>query len=170
VKCAAPGCANVRWLTRNAAERAEAEGRVCRRCQTAQAGKLGFAATVALYGPDFAGRAMQQHQVEKPSCYEVMVDGWLTDLAADFDAQVLFSATDEGGATHHFILDFLVRTASGALAVEVNGYHHKRYRVERDFWLVHLYSGDVLFIDTDDIADKPDEVRARLCQAIRWQS
>lgn len=169
VKCANSDCENVRWLTRSAAERAEAEGRVCRRCQTVEAGKLGFAATSALYGQDFALRAVQQHQIEQPSSYESIVDSWLSDLGADYDTQVIFTAMDVGGVTHHFILDFQVRTASGSLAVEVNGYHHKRYRIERDYWLAHLYGGEVLFIDTDDIDDKPDEIKAMLRQVIHWQ-
>ena len=168
-KCANPACGHIRWLTRCAAERAEAEGRVCRRCQTTEAGKRGFAATAARYGPDFALRAVQKHQREKPSCYEVVVDSWLSDLGADYDSQVLFSTTDDGGVTHHFILDFLVRTVSGALAVEVNGYHHKRYRALRDYWLARLYTDEVMFIDTDDIDDRPDEVKARLREAMHWQ-
>jgi hypothetical protein len=169
VKCANPDCENIRWLTRTAAERAETEGRVCRRCQTAEAGKLGFAATAALYGSDFALRAVQRHQIEKPSSYETIVDGWLIDLGAEYDSQTMFTATDDGGVTHHFILDFQVTTASGLLAVEVNGYHHKRFRAERDYWLLHLYPGEVLFIDTDDIDNKPDKVKAILRQVIRWQ-
>src|SRR5579871_6800104 len=62
-----PECQSVRWLTRSAAEKAQAEQRKCRRCQTSDAGKLGWAATSALYGADFALKASQRHQLLHPS-------------------------------------------------------------------------------------------------------
>src|SRR5689334_7345453 len=40
-RCANPDCCMIRWLTRNAAQKAEEERRICRKCQTSNAGKLG---------------------------------------------------------------------------------------------------------------------------------
>src|SRR5258708_4658534 len=60
VQCANPQCGNVRWLTKGDADRAETERRVCKKCQTAEAGKRGYAATVARHGTDFALNAVRQ--------------------------------------------------------------------------------------------------------------
>src|SRR5579859_2482019 len=70
VLCANPHCRSVRWLPRSAAEKAQAEARVCRRCQTVEAGKRGYAATAAAYGVDFALKAVQAEQLHNPSRHE----------------------------------------------------------------------------------------------------
>src|SRR5579859_5465108 len=70
VRCANPRCGSIRWLTRSAAESAETEKRVCKRCQTSKAGKRGYAATVAAYGVDFAINAVRARQICDPSSYE----------------------------------------------------------------------------------------------------
>src|SRR5512141_2079011 len=87
VACANPACNNVRWLTRNNAEKAEAEQRMCRKCQTTLAGKRGFAVTRALYGPETALRWVQQSQIAHPSRYELLVQTWLSAMDAIYQAQ-----------------------------------------------------------------------------------
>ncbi len=168
VHCANPDCNNIRWLTKSAAERAEAEQRMCRKCQTIQAGKKGFAVTAARYGADFALRAVQRHQIANPSRHEQIVAEWLTEFNANFQRQADFAETDEGGVRHCFILDFLVSTLQGKqIVLEVNGYFHNRYRAERDYWLECLYPGDVIFINTDDIDKDPEQVRTAIHYAIQ---
>src|SRR5690349_3809005 len=82
VACANPDCANVRWLRKSDAQKADLEQRMCRKCQTSEAGKLGFAVTRARYGPEAALRWVQQSQLAQPSSQEIIVDGWLADMAA----------------------------------------------------------------------------------------
>ncbi|MEP7287894.1 MAG: hypothetical protein ABI947_19255 [Chloroflexota bacterium] len=171
VRCANPSCNHVRWLTRSDADKAEAEQRVCKKCQTSEAGKKGYAATATLYGADFALKAVRQQQLEHPSRYERIVESWLAELALAHDlhvlTQVAFTATDLGNVAHHFLIDFVVETSSDALAVEVNGYHHKKLRAERDYWLTQLYPGDVYFIDTDDIDHTPQAIKDTLRQLVQ---
>ena len=158
-----PQCKSVRWLRSNAAEKAEAEQRPCRRCQMSSAGKRGWATTVALYGADFARRASQRHQLLHPSRPEVLVDHLLFMLNARYERQVEFSAPDAYGLQHTFYLDFLVETQRGQQPLEVNGYWHKRARVERDRWLQELWSGlPVEFIDADTVIANPQSVEAHL--------
>jgi len=164
VACANPSCTNVRWLTRNNAVKAEIEQRVCRKCQAAQAGKRGFAATRARYGAGTALYWVQQAQIARPSRHEIIIDTWLSELGASYRRQVPFSASDGSGVIHNFVLDFVVDTPTGAIALEVNGYHHKKHRAARDYWLAHLYPRPVLFIDTDDIDHRFDAVKAHLGQ------
>ena len=164
VACANPSCTNVRWLTRSNAMKAEAEHRVCRKCQATQAGKRGFAATRARYGAGAALYWVQQAQIARPSRHEIIVDSWLSELAISYERQVPFSASDGSGMIHNFVIDFVVETPAGAIALEVNGYHHKKHRTARDYWLAHLYPGAVLFIDTDAIDHHPDAVKAHLGQ------
>ncbi len=167
VHCANPTCKTIRWLTKSNAEKAEAENRLCRKCQASAAGKKGYAATVAAYGRAFALNAVRASQLANPSSDEVIVHNWLDELALPFNPQVIFVANDATGASHQFIIDFVVQTPAGDVAVEVNGYHHKKLRALRDYWLVQLYPGEVLFIDTDDIHRVPDEVKEMLCRVAK---
>lgn len=169
VRCGNPECNHVRWLTRSDAERAEAEQRVCRKCQASAAGRKGYAATVALYGVDFALNAVRQKQLDCPSRYEIIVDSWLKELAAPYESQIVFSATDPENVLHNFVIDFVVQLPASDIAVEVNGYHHKKLRAERDYWLAQLYPGEVHFIDTDDIDHNPKAVREFLAHLVQAQ-
>jgi hypothetical protein len=174
VRCANPACSNVRWLTACAAERAENELRMCRRCQASIAGKKGQAVTSARYGQDFLLQAVRRSQLSNPSSYEILVEGWITTLCTDhgirYSAQVPFSATDSADVGHNFLIDFVLHTPSGDIAVEVNGFHHKKYRAERDYWLALFYPGEVVFIDTDTIDSSPDEVRDTLRRLITYSN
>src|SRR5689334_1126565 len=162
VRCANPDCGRIRWLSRSAAIKAEQEQRVCRHCQTSQAGKLGYAATVARHGLDFALRAVRQSQLRHPSPYEQMLAAWMVEIPVYYQQQVIFSATDPAGTNHNFILDFELLTSRGCVAVEVNGWHHQQYRADRDAWLAHLYPGKVIFIDIQDMDATPEAVKAQL--------
>src|SRR5204863_147029 len=83
VRCANTECGRVRWLSRSAALKAEQEQRVCRHCQTSQAGKLGYAATAARHGVDFALRAVRQRQVDHPTYHEQIIAAWQRILPED---------------------------------------------------------------------------------------
>ncbi len=106
VRCANVACGRVRWLRRDAALKAEQEQRMCRHCQTSQAGKLGYATTVARYGVDFALKAVRQTQLAHPTRYERLLAGWLDEIPVYYQSQVIFSGTDPAGGVHNFILDF----------------------------------------------------------------
>lgn len=167
VRCAE--CGAIRWLTRSDAIKADQERRICRRCQTSQAGKLGYAATVAAYGPDFAIKAVLAKQINSPSSYERLMREWIEQLTLDYEFQAEIHLPDPEGRTHSFILDFLLFTPRGNIAVEVNGWHHKRYRIERDVRLQRLYTGHVEFVDTDDMDTKPEAVKERLRSLLTQQ-
>jgi hypothetical protein len=172
VRCANPECNNVRWLTTCAAERAESETRVCRRCQASAAGKKGREVTSARYGQDFLLQALRRSQLNNPSSYEVLVEGWIAALCEThgirYTAQLPFSAIDSAEVVHNFLIDFVLHLPSGDIAIEVNGFHHKKYRAERDYWLVQFYPGEVVFIDTDAVDDTPDEVQDTLRRLIQY--
>jgi hypothetical protein len=123
--------------------------------------------TTALYGTDFALKVMQQSQRLHPSKHEEILRAWLEELGMDFDFQVLFSAPDESGKIHNFIIDFVVKTVRGDAAIEVNGYHHKKFRTHRDQCEQALWPGTIYFIDIDDIDTKPTHVKALLQQIVR---
>ncbi len=169
VRCANPECSRVRWLSRSAALKAEQEQRVCRHCQTSQAGKRGYATTVARYGADFALKSVRQTQLAHPSSYERLMASWLEEIASCYQPQVIFSAIDPFGDLHNFILDFELLTSTGRIAVEVNGWHHQQYRTDRDAWLAHLYPGEVVFIDIQTMDAAPDAVKYLLRQITSQQ-
>ncbi len=161
---------SVRWLTRSAAEKAEAEKRTCRRCQTSNAGKLGWAATSALYGADFTRKICQQHQLLNPSRPEALVDHLLFSLNASYERQVEYSAQDEQGLFHTFYLDFLLDTPQGPLPLEINGYWHKRHRLDRDRWLAELWTGlPVEFIDAETVVADLQGIEAHLRKLLSIQ-
>ena len=165
-----PECQSVRWLTRSAAEKAEAEKRTCRRCQTSNAGKLGWAATSALYGADFTRKICQQHQLLNPSRPEALVDHLLFSLNASYERQVEYSAQDEQGLFHTFYLDFLLDTPQGPLPLEINGYWHKRHRLDRDRWLAELWTGlPVEFIDAETVVADLQGIEAHLRKLLSIQ-
>lgn len=170
VRCANTDCGRIRYLTRCDALKAEQEQRVCRHCQTSQAGKLGYAATAARYGVDFALRAVRVRQVAHPTHHEQLMAAWLKEIPVYYQTQVIFSASDPAGILHNFILDFELLTSTGCVAVEVNGWHHQQYRAERDAHLAHLYPGKVIFIDIQDMDAAPEAVKARLGQIVQTQA
>ncbi len=170
VRCANVACGRVRWLRRDAALKAEQEQRMCRHCQTSQAGKLGYATTVARYGVDFALKAVRQTQLAHPTRYERLLAGWLDEIPVYYQSQVIFSGTDPAGGVHNFILDFELLTPTGCVAVEVNGWHHQQYRADRDGWLAHLYPGEAVFFDIQTMDAEPDAVKDLLRQIVRPQA
>ncbi len=161
--CRCVNCGSVRWLTRSAAEKAEVENRVCRRCQTVAAGKKGYAATARAYGPDFAFNAVRAKQISGPSTYEMRMNDWICELTFTYEFQSPFCATDPQGGVHRFILDFEIRAPRGKVVVEVNGYWHQRIGAERDYWLKTLYPGHVEFVTTEEMDADPEGVKRRLC-------
>ena len=167
VKCANPYCNHIRWLTAHAATKAEEEQRICRKCQSSNAGRLGYEATVALYGEDFALKAVKKQQLHYPSRYEARMDHWLFEMRATYQRQFEFIATDAEGGKHGFLIDFLLDTPQGPLPLEVNGFMHQTYRTTRDWWLDALWPGlPVVFITTDEMDADPDGVKARLRQLL----
>jgi hypothetical protein len=160
VKCVR--CEKVRWLTKADALKAEAEQRMCKRCQTSDAGKLGYAATVERHGENFALQHVLKRQLQNPSPYEYIVAQWLLEMGIPYDTQIPFAAADPSGHVHTFLLDIVMITPTQRIVLEVNGWFHRRYRAERDRWLSTLYPGQVVLLSTEFINKHPSDCKAKL--------
>lgn len=115
-------CGFERWLTYTAAWNA-GKNWTCKRCQQSAAGKLGYEATAAKYGEDFAQEYARQYRLQRPTSYEVKVEAALTALGLTFEREAKIDSW-ESGETRAF--DFYV-WGQREFVIEVDGaYWHNR--------------------------------------------
>lgn len=101
-------CDSKRLLKRCDARKVEASGAPCQRCTNVQKGKLGFKASVAKFGADFANKKAREKRLAHPSRLEALVIDALEDLHLRYMREV------ECGP---YYIDFVVR----GVAIEVEG-------------------------------------------------
>jgi hypothetical protein len=158
-------CGYRRWLTRCNAERAEQEGLYCKFCQRSEAGKKGWATTIARYGLHFGLEKRRKAELAHQSSSERIVKDWLDKLCVSYVHQQIFIDGDFG-----VVIDFVIENR---LAVEVNGYWHKRRRALRDAalaekWPLARPDGVILFLDAEEIDARP--VSAQACLTLYVES
>ena len=89
---------------------------------------------------------------------EIMVRDWLDDAGIPYVEEAIYRTVKRD-----FLIDFVI----GDLAVEINGWGHKLFhRAQRDQELETVWRGDVLFIPTTDLKERPDYVRNCLLGAL----
>jgi hypothetical protein len=152
-------CHTARYLRSADARKAEAGTRPCKICAARAAGKLGYKATLEKYGAEFFLEVTARRQREKPSSAEQKLAELLDELGTTYERQQKFR-----GSARSFVLDFVL--PNGVL-IEVNGYWHRRVGLERDSQLARDWERRVVFIDAEDVTDKPDLVKDLLSQALR---
>jgi hypothetical protein len=144
-------CNGTRWLRRVDASKAEATGCVCRHCQTSDAGKLGYAATVEKYGYDFAIEAVRSYRLDHPSKPESVVASHVAGLDLAARGLVYVREFRFDGVSRRYLLDGVIRRAiDGAMlaVIEINGWHHRRpARMVRDADLLRDVPAPVLVLD-----------------------
>lgn len=88
---------------------------------------------------------------------EELVQTWLDELATDYQIEQVLVTEEQA-----FVVDFVV----DGKAIEVNGWGHKLFnRAARDAKLVDVWPGEVYFISTSDLRERPQWAKAQL-QAI----
>lgn len=125
-------CGYTRWLQKTDCQRV----RECRYC----AARIGYQAMYAKHGRLPLLAYLQQREIDKPSKPEQAVIAILDSLGVAYRRQVIFQG--------EFLLDFLI---ADCIALEVNGYWHKRVRKSRDARLCANWHGSILWVDADDI-------------------
>lgn len=109
-------CGDTRYLRRVDA----AKTPQCRVCQCKAAGRLGYDATVAKYGADFALAKLETYRLAHPSRPEVAVAAYLDAAGVDYQREARFD-----GKTRRYLLDFMFKQGEKiAGAIEINGWHH----------------------------------------------
>lgn len=124
-----PTCGCVRRLKRSDA----AKTKQCLRCHCQQIAPLGFAATAALKGRDFAIRAAAAKRKQQPSSLEQRVEAALREIPGIAWEREF---TVERPNRNPYFVDFAVTTCHYRIALEVNG------------TFVHRNDGDSLRTDT----------------------
>jgi hypothetical protein len=133
----------------------------CRRCHNSQIAPLGYAATKAKYGPNFALQFVRDYRLSHASNLEQIVTRWLDGQDVCYEREYWLETADRA-----YLVDFLILPAkrvqiasgdkimAGCVAIEVNGWHHQ-YHAERDrrkaaalkaegFTVIELSEADVL--------------------------
>ncbi len=109
-------CGSVRWLRKCDARK----GCQCSHCARSDAGKRGYAATVAAHGRDFAITKIQAYRLDHPSKPEAAVADHLSEIGVEFSREHRLD-----GAARRYLLDFAIKRGGKMIAaVEVNGYYH----------------------------------------------
>lgn len=141
-----PRCNQERWLKTFDAKKAIAEERICGTCHAVDSGRAGYRVTVRKLGRKGILELIAKTQREKPSRPELVMMELLDEALPpgfEYKTQVVFS---------DWIIDFVVLQGDSThLFIEVNGYHHKLHRGERDKALQMCSMIPVIFIDADDL-------------------
>ena len=101
-------------------------GRVkqCRHCHLTQIAPLGYAATRAKHGENFAVRFVRDYRLANPSSLEEIVSNWLDCQGMYFEREYWFEVSDEV-----YLVDFVL---PGYIAIEVQGTCVHQFHTERD--------------------------------------
>lgn len=130
-------CGRIRHLKPSDA----AKTKHCRRCHCVLIAPLGFAATAASKGRDFAIRAAAAKRKQKPSSLEQRVEAALRGIP---DVQWEREAAVERPERNPYYVDFAITVGLKRIALEVNGTFAHRH--EQDNLRI-----DTLFLHFDDV-------------------
>ncbi|MEO8391438.1 MAG: hypothetical protein ABI700_00460 [Chloroflexota bacterium] len=145
-----PGCGRVRRLKPADA----AKTRKCLRCHCQEIAPLGFAATAARKGRDFAIRAAARKRKQCPSSLEQRVEAALSEIPGITWEREF---TVERPNHNPYFVDFAVVTSKYRIALEVNGtYVHRNDGDSLRYDTLFLYFDDVIVLKEADIQRAPD--------------
>lgn len=134
-----PDCGRARLLKPADAARTKR----CQRCHCQKIAPLGFQATAAKKGRDFAIRAAARKRKRQPSTLEEKVEAALTQIPGiDWEREF---AVERAGHNPYYV-DFAIHTSQHFIALEVNGsYAHRRDEDKNSL------RRDTLFLFFDDV-------------------
>ena len=139
VRHVCPECGQVRLLRASDA----AKTKRCQVCHCRRIAPLGFQATAAKHGRDFAIRAAARKRKEQPSSLEQQVEAALSQTPGiTWEREY---AVERAGSPPYYV-DFAVTTERHFLALEVNGSYAHRHDDE-----THSLRIDTLFLYFDDV-------------------
>lgn len=153
-----PSCGQVRYLEPHHANPLTP----CKKCHTSRIGKLGYKATVAKHGDQFAIGFVRQYRLDHPSVLERAVMTALDQLGLRYEREYIYQVSPR----KVYLIDFVV-SAGIDYFIEVNGVVH-RYHLDRDTAKAAAIraAGYPLIILTQDDINRPDlsdRINARLC-------
>jgi hypothetical protein len=121
----------------------------CRHCHCAQIAPLGFAATAARKGRDFAIRAAAAKRKQKPSSLEQRVEAALRDIPGiTWEREAAVERPDR----NPYFVDFAVTTCRYRIALEVNGsYVHRNDPDSLRYETLFLFFDDVIILTEEAI-------------------
>ena len=131
-----------------------AKTKICRHCHCEQIAPLGFAATAARLGRDFAIRAAARRRKAKPSSLEQRVEAALRLIpGVAWEREV---AVERPNKNPYFV-DFALNIGTLRIALEVNGtFAHRNDQNTLRIETLHLYFDDVIIITESDIQRTTD--------------
>lgn len=140
-------CGRERLLSKYDAARAGQ----CFHCSQREKGKLGYRATVASKGHDFALEYVQAYRLENPSRLELRLIGVLRDMGINYEREVWLKFDDR-----NYLIDFVI---NGCHAIEVNGGCHILHeaRDQRKFNAIRSDGYRLLVLEECDL-DRADEI------------
>jgi hypothetical protein len=158
-----PAFGRVRYLQPSDA----AKTKHCQRCHCQQIASLGFQATAAKRGRDFAIRAAANKRKQHPTTLEAQVEAALCEIPGI--AWEREYAIERAGHNPYYV-DFAIQTGQHLIALEVNGSFAHRQDNDADSLRIDtlfLYFDDVIVLTEDEIATASplsDLIRQRLFQ------
>lgn len=96
----------------------------CRQCHNSQIAPLGYAATKAKYGENFAIQFVRDYRLSHLSNLEQIVRAWLQQQGLWFEREYWLETADRV-----YLVDFLL---PGSVAIEVNGSWAHSHHADRD--------------------------------------
>lgn len=145
-----PNCGCVRRLKPSDA----AKTKKCLRCHCQEIAPLGFAATAAKQGRDFAIRAAARKRKQCPTSLEQRVEAALREIP-DITWEREF--TVERPNQNPYFVDFAVVTNNYRIALEVNGtYAHRNDAPSLRYDTLFLYFDDVIILTEAEIKQVAD--------------
>lgn len=144
-----PDCGCIRRLRPSDA----AKTKKCLCCHCREIAPLGFAATAARLGRDFAIRAAARKRKQCPSSLEQRVEAALREIP-DISWEREFTVERPDHAP--YFVDFAVTTPKYRIALEVNGaYAHRNDRDSLRTDTLFLYFDDVIILTEAEIKKTP---------------
>ena len=145
-----PNCGCIRRLKPADA----AKTKQCQRCHCEQIAPLGFAATAARKGRDFAIHAAARKRKLKPSSLEQRVEAALREIPGiAWEREVVVERPNR----NPYFVDFAVTTDKYRIALEVNGaFVHRNDRESLRIDTLFLYFDDVIVLTEAEIKRVPN--------------
>ncbi|MBL8165272.1 MAG: hypothetical protein JNJ61_25035 [Anaerolineae bacterium] len=163
VRHVCPACGQIRYLQPSDA----AKTKYCRHCHCQQIASLGFQATAAKKGRDFAIRAAANKRKQHPSTLEAQVEAALCEISGI--AWEREYAIEREGRNPYYV-DFAIQIGHSFIALEVNGSFAHRQSSDADSLRIDtlfLYFDDVIVLTEEEITSAvllPEHIRQQLFQ------
>ncbi len=161
VRHVCPDCGRARQLQASDAARTQR----CQVCHCRRIAPLGYQATAARHGHDFAIRAAARKRKQRPSSLEQQVEAALCQITG-ITWEREYAVERDGHAPYY--VDFAVSTDCHFLALEVNGSYAHRHDDEANSLrtdTLFLYFDDVLVLTEEEVRSADslhDFIRQRL--------